>query len=120
MKFSGLMFPVLFLSLANVTFAQSDAQKSASHGDTQKSAPTAAEQSFDTMKSLAGDWEGAVSLEPPQPQMTPDKPMHVSMRVTSRGNALVHEMQGSRNTGRSDSLRPSGHHVLSGQRPPDS
>ncbi|MGB9512503.1 MAG: hypothetical protein WBU20_12505, partial [Candidatus Acidiferrum sp.] len=93
MKFSGLMFPVLFLSLANVTFAQSDAQKSASHGDTQKSAPTAAEQSFATMKSLAGDWEGAVSLEPPQPQMTPDKPIHVSMRVTSRGNALVHEMQ---------------------------
>jgi len=34
-----------------------------------------------------------VTVDPPQPQMSDGKPMHVSMRVTSRGNALVHELQ---------------------------
>ena len=45
------------------------------------------------MKSLAGDWEGPVTVDPPQPEMSDGKPLHVSMRVTSRGNTLVHEMQ---------------------------
>ena len=54
--------------------------------------PSDAQKSFDAMKSLAGNWEGHVTVEPPQPDWD-DKPTHVSMRVTSRGNALVHEMQ---------------------------
>jgi len=61
--------------------AQSDAQKS----DAQKS--------FDIMKSLAGDWKGPATLDPPNTGMSSDKPLHVSLRVTSRGNAIVHEMQ---------------------------
>ena len=45
------------------------------------------------MKSLAGNWEGPVTLDPPQPEMSDGKPLHITIRVTSRGNALVHEMQ---------------------------
>ncbi len=52
-----------------------------------------AQKSFDQIKTLAGSWEGPVSVVPPMAEMSTDKPVHVSMRVTSRGNALVHEMQ---------------------------
>jgi hypothetical protein len=67
---------VALMSLSAVAFAQSDAQKS-----------------FDKLKTLAGSWEGPVTIDPPSPEMSTDKPLHISMRVTSRGNALVHEMQ---------------------------
>jgi hypothetical protein len=68
------MFVLMLLS--TVALGQSDAQKS-----------------FDKLKTLAGAWEGPVTVEPPSPEMSSDKPVHVSLRVTSRGNALVHEMQ---------------------------
>ena len=44
------------------------------------------------LKSLAGEWEGPVTV-PEMPEMSGGKPMHVSLRVTSRGNALVHEIR---------------------------
>lgn len=53
---------------------------------------SAAQVSFETLKTLAGDWEGPVAV-PEMPEMSGGKPMHVSMRVTSRGNTLVHELQ---------------------------
>jgi hypothetical protein len=83
--------PMLFvalMSLTTVAFAQHDAHKS-----TDQVASPEAQKSFDTMKSLAGNWEGPVTVDPPQPEMSDGKPLHISMRVTSRGNALVHEMQ---------------------------
>jgi hypothetical protein len=52
-----------------------------------------AQKSFDELKSLAGTWKGQVSVDPPQADMGTDKPMWVTMRATSRGNALVHEMK---------------------------
>jgi hypothetical protein len=67
---------LVVFALSTVAFAQSDGQKS-----------------FDKMKTLAGDWEGAVTMTPPMPEMDNGKPIHISLRVTSRGNALVHEMQ---------------------------
>jgi len=65
---------LLAFALSSVAFAQSDAQKS-----------------FDQLKTLAGEWEGPVTV-PEAPEMSNTK-LHVSMRVTSRGNALVHELQ---------------------------
>jgi hypothetical protein len=88
MKTICLMLFVAVMSLTTVAFAQHDAHKA-----TEQVAPPEAQKSFETMKGLAGNWEGAVTVEPPQPEMTGDKPVHISMRVTSRGNALVHEMQ---------------------------
>src|SRR5205085_114314 len=55
-------------------------------------AQSGAQKSFDTMKTLAGSWEGAVTVDPPQLAMGNGTRMDVSLRVTSRGNALVHEM----------------------------
>jgi hypothetical protein len=78
MKSLRVMLSVAFLmAFSTVALAQSDAQKS-----------------FDNLKALAGTWEGRVTTDPSMPGM--DKPnalMQVTMRVTSRGNALVHEMK---------------------------
>jgi hypothetical protein len=65
---------MVVLLLSAMAFGQSDAEKS-----------------FDKLKSLAGAWEGPVKMD--MPGMATDKPVHISLRVTSRGNALVHEMQ---------------------------
>jgi hypothetical protein len=88
MKSICLMLFVGVMSLTSVAFAQHDAHKA-----TDQVAPTEAQKSFATMKSLAGNWEGPVTVDPPQPELADSTPSHISMRVTSRGNALVHEMQ---------------------------
>ncbi len=81
---SRFMLVVVLLMLCTLAFAQSGAAPVA---------PSDARKSFDTMKTLAGTWEGPVTFDPPQPDWHNDKGMHVSLRVTSRGNALIHEMQ---------------------------
>lgn len=50
-----------------------------------------AQQAFDKLKTLAGSWEGVLSGTG-----TPfdGKTMHFTLRVTSTGNALLHEMTG--------------------------
>lgn len=89
MKFMSFALCMAVMSLATVALAQSDMHKS-----DEKPAPSEAQKSFEAMKTLAGNWEGPVSVDPPQPQWKgTGKPLHVSMRVTSRGNALVHELQ---------------------------
>src|SRR3981189_3231163 len=60
---------------ADTPVAQSDAQKS-----------------FTTMKSLAGEGEGPVTV-PELPEVAGGKPTPLSLRVTSRGHVLVHELQ---------------------------
>ena len=77
MKSLRFVLPVVLLSLSAVTFAQSDAQKS-----------------FDKLKTLAGSWEGRVITLPVQPDIN-DKPMQAVLRVTSMGNAMMHEMKGA-------------------------
>ena len=72
---------VVLMLLSTVALAQSDAQKSQ------------AQKSFNTLKTLAGNWTGPATLNPPQPDMADGTPMQLSLRVTSRGNALVHEMK---------------------------
>ena len=77
----------VLMSVAAAAFAQSDMHKPA---DTP--APSAAQKSFATMKTLAGEWEGPFAVAE-MPEMNDGKALHVSLRVTSRGNAVVHEMQ---------------------------
>lgn len=90
------MLLIVLMLLSTVAFAQSDAQKS----DAPKSAvkkseapKSEAQKSFEKLKALAGNWEGPVKVQPPVPEMADGKPMHVSMRVTSMGNLLMHEMK---------------------------
>ena len=82
MKSLRLMLSVVLMSLSIVAFAQSDAQKS----DAQKS--------FDKMKTLAGSWEGHVTTFPQEASIE-GKLMQVTLRPTSMGNALLHEMTGA-------------------------
>ena len=76
MRSRRFMLFVVVMSLCTVAFAQSDAQKS-----------------FDKLKTLAGTWQGGVTVDPPTSDMPNGSLMQVSLRVTSRGNALVHEMR---------------------------
>ena len=77
MKSLRFVLSVVLLSLSTVAFAQSDAQKS-----------------FDKLKTLAGSWEGQVTTVPPAADIE-GKLMQVTLRPTSMGNALMHEMTGA-------------------------
>lgn len=92
MKSARMLFPIILLCLSASAFAQSAAQKPGS--ETQKP-PSDAQKSFDSLKSLAGEWEGPVTVVPPMPGMSDDgkAALHLSLRVTSRGHAIVHELQ---------------------------
>jgi hypothetical protein len=81
MKSLRFRLSLALMALSTVAFAQTDAQ------------PSAAQKSFDQIKNLAGSWEGRISTVPPQAEID-GKLMQVSLRVTSMGNALVHEMTG--------------------------
>jgi hypothetical protein len=77
MKSLRILLPLALLALSSAARAQSDAQKS-----------------FDSLKTLAGEWEGTVTVNPPMPEMSDgNNNIHISLRVTSRGHVLVHEMQ---------------------------
>ena len=86
MKSLRSILSVVLMSLSALAFAQSDAKKPVTLSEAQKS--------FDQLKTLAGTWEARVTVVPPQPGMGDGMPSQVSLRVTSRGNALVHEMYG--------------------------
>ena len=88
MNSQRLLLTIAVLSLSTMALAQD-------HADMKSAAPKSdAEISFDTMKGLAGKWIGPVTLDSPDPNLKTDgKPLEVTMRVTSRGNALVHEVQ---------------------------
>jgi hypothetical protein len=81
MKSLRFMLCIVLMSLSTLAFAQSSGQKSD------------AQLSFDKMKTLAGSWEGHVTTVPLAPDIE-GKVTHASLRVTSMGNAIVHEMTG--------------------------
>lgn len=65
---------LVLLSLSTLAFAQSPAQKS-----------------FSEMKSLAGTWAGTLTTYPVAASYQ-GKPVKIRLRVTSSGNAILHEM----------------------------
>jgi len=90
MKSHRFMLSVVLMWLSTVAFAQSGAQKPVAQSDAQKS--------FDKLKILAGSWEGHLTTVPQQAEVE-GKYALVSLRVTSMGNALLHE---TKIEGRSD------------------
>ena len=52
-----------------------------------------AQKSFAELKTLAGSWQGTVSTLPLDKDME-GKPVQITLRVTSTGNAILHEMKG--------------------------
>jgi hypothetical protein len=87
MKPARFLLSLALMSLSTVALAQSAAPAPAVP-------KSEAQKSFDTLKTLAGEWEGRVTVVPDTLQMSDAQSLlHVSMRVTSRGHALVHEIQ---------------------------
>ena len=93
MRFHRFLLLVILTSLSTAGLAESDAQKS-----------------FTSLKTLAGSWQGTYD----------GKPVQVSLRVTSMGNTLMHEMTMGSSTGPSgprmdgggvDKSRPGGQGV---------
>jgi hypothetical protein len=82
MKSVRFTLPVVLLALCGAVFAQSSATPAAQ---------SEAKKSFDTMKTLAGSWDAVLSGVGPE---FDGKTMHVTLRVTSTGNAVMHEMTG--------------------------
>ena len=56
-------------------------------------AQSGAKADFAKLKTLAGTWEGRMTTDPPMPDMDGTATV-VTMRVTSMGNVLMHEMTG--------------------------
>ena len=92
MKSLRYLLPAALLLLATAALAQSDAHKLASD----KGAPSEAQKSFTLLKSLAGTWEGEFTTIPKVPEIGEGARSQITMRVTSRGNSLVHEMKDPR------------------------
>ena len=93
MKLLCTMLSAVLISFAAMAFAQSDAHKSSAPPAAAKpAAESDAQKSFAAMKTFAGEWDGPVTLVPDMADMK-DAKLHVSLRVTSRGNAVVHELQ---------------------------
>lgn len=86
MKSLRFILPFVVLCLATVALAQHEMQPSTIKPQSD------AQKSFTELKSLAGTWHGPVTVDPPQPGMKDGEPAQISLRVTSRGNALMHEM----------------------------
>src|SRR5579859_1192513 len=88
MKALRAILPAAVMVAASVVmYAQSDMHKAG-----EKTTTSEAEKSFTLLKTVAGTWQGTVTVDPPQADMGTTQ-MQVSLRVTSRGNALVHEMK---------------------------
>ena len=75
MKLVCSILPLVLLALSTVASAQSDARAS-----------------FDRMKAFAGEWEGTVTTVPAEAAVQ-GKTAQVTIRVTSRGNAVLHEIR---------------------------
>ena len=87
MKSVCLVLSVVLMSLATVAAAQSEGYK-----PVDKPALTDAQKSFTLLKNLAGIWQASVTTDPPLADMGNGTRTQVTMRVTSRGNGLVHEI----------------------------
>lgn len=79
MKILSPLMSLVLLSLATATLAQTPA------------APPEAKQTFTALKALAGTWEGHVATTPVAKEVE-GKSAKVSLRVTSMGNLLMHEL----------------------------
>lgn len=89
MRFSRVMLSPLLVLFAMLAFAQSDAHQRPT--DAPK-VQTEAQRAFAALKTLSGAWEGKVKMDTDAFGKPGDDTLKVNMRVTSRGNVLVHEM----------------------------
>lgn len=80
---------VLSMTLPAMAHAQADAHTMPAASD--KAAPSDSQRAFDKLKALAGSWVGRLNTFPAAPAVDGNF-AQFSLRVTSLGNAFVHEM----------------------------
>ena len=97
MKAISFVTCALMLCVSTIALSQSETHKP--DGQKPDAQPASAELAFARLKTLAGSWKGQAAMGP-QPGM--NAPVRVSLRVTSGGSALMHEMVPE---GRSDDPR---------------
>src|ERR1700761_335745 len=76
MKALRVVFCGVLIAICSVAFGQTNGQKS-----------------FDEMKALTGAWQGSVTLPPDAGHEMAGKTVQVTLRTTSSGNAILHEMK---------------------------
>lgn len=74
---------IVLMSVSGPAFAQP--------GSSDEGAPSEAREAFDRLKTLAGSWVGPLKVSPEVPSLDGSF-AQISMRVTSLGNALAHEL----------------------------
>jgi hypothetical protein len=84
MKFLRFTLSFVLSTLTIAAAGQSDAVQKAPQSDAQKS--------FEKLKALAGSWEGTITTTPASAEVQ-DKHAQVTLRVTSMGNAFLHEIK---------------------------
>ena len=91
MRAVHFVLAVALMAPATAALAQSEVHKHESPAAA--SSPSDAQKSFDLMKTFAGEWEGSVKTDMPIAAGMDGTSIHVTMRVTSRGNVVVNEFQ---------------------------
>src|SRR5688572_11951234 len=86
MKPLALALFLLSMAVPSLTFAQPAAPE-----PSVAIAPSDAQEAFEKLKSLAGSWVGPLTMDHEDPSME-GMIGQFSLRVTSRGNAIVHEI----------------------------
>jgi len=87
MKAPSFVTCALMLCVSTIALSQSETRKP--DGQTPDAQPASAQAAFARLTTLAGNWKGQAAMGP-QPGM--NAPVRVSLRVTSGGSALMHEM----------------------------
>lgn len=91
-----LRFALVITLLSTLGLAQSE-PKPAAHNPTQTpKQESETQKAFAKLKAIAGTWQGKVTTDPPNAFPADPDPakniMSVTLRVTSMGNAIMHEM----------------------------
>ncbi|HWO28526.1 MAG TPA: hypothetical protein VNO32_06970 [Candidatus Acidoferrum sp.] len=84
MKSISFVTCALMLCVSTLALSQSEIHKS--DGKNLDARQTSSQQAFARLKTLAGNWKGQAAMGPD------NAPVRVSIRVTSGGDALMHEM----------------------------
>lgn len=88
-----LALSMVVMSVSTVALAQSGRHDHSAPPEAKAAAvPSDMQKAFDELKTLAGAWEGRLTTDPPAPEAD-GKLAQVSLRVTSMGHALMHDMK---------------------------
>lgn len=93
MKSKRFALSVVVMSVSTVALAQSGGHEHKTQPDPKDTvAKSDTQQAFDELKTLAGSWEGRLTTDPQAPEVE-GKRAQVTLRVTSMGHTLMHDLR---------------------------